>query len=82
MNLSGVNGAIIGGQIISPVKFEFGEPQLAALITQVKKVATQHGGALPVQNPVEILALGLVLEKLAQISEQLAVIEVRASVVK
>lgn len=70
MNLNGMSTA----QIISPVKFEFGEAQVTAMIAQVKKVAGS-GGAIPVNDPASLLVLGVVMEKLAEISARLAALE-------
>lgn len=63
--------------IISPNKFEFNELQLRKAVREVKAVVAGQGGAMPVVDPMGLLGLGVILDKLTEISERLDKIEAR-----
>lgn len=69
MNGSDVN--LLGAQIITPHKFEFGEFQLRKAVSEVKKAVGSQGGQMPVPDPMGLLGLGVILDKLTEISDRL-----------
>lgn len=69
--------------LITPsVKYEFGDLQFRAVHAQVKKLVGQQGGQIPITDPFAVLALGLVMDKLNEMSERLAVLEEKSSPVR
>lgn len=75
------NGAIPASMIIAPNNYDFTELQARQIIAQVKKVVGSQGGQMPVTDVVGVLLIGVLLEKLSELSDRVAVIENAASVV-
>lgn len=73
--LHGING-MAGAQIIAP-KVTFGEAQLRGMLDHVRKSVAANGGQMPIPDPAGLLALGIVLDKLTEISDRMAVLEAK-----
>lgn len=69
------------GHIIKPpvVKFEFDENHFRGMVKHVHGTAENSGGAIPMPDPASLMALGLVMDKLNDISARLAKLEAAVS---
>lgn len=78
-SVNGLPTEFAGAKLISAAKYDFTELQARQVVAQVKGVVGSQGGQMPISDPAGILMLGVVLDKLAEISERLAELEMRAS---
>lgn len=76
------NGAIPASMIIAPSNYDFTELQARQTVAQVKKVVGSQGGQMPITDVAGILIMGVILDKLAELSDRVAVIENAASVIQ
>lgn len=78
MNRDGINGSM-GVPIIAPAaaKFDFTETQFRLIQAQVKKFVGAQGGQVLIADPLGVLAMGIVMDKLNEISARIERLEAR-----
>ena len=75
--VNGAKRALAGGTMLGGVQpaDKYGEMQFRQTLTAVERMLKAQGGGSPIVDPIGFLTLGLVMDKLNELSSRLVTIE-------